>query len=62
MTGAMVRYMLDPLFKLLTGLPWWMVCGFAALIGWAVSRRWTLPLMAFLCWGWWGSSGCGIPR
>ena len=48
MTGAMVRYALDPLFKLLTGLPWWMVCGFAALIGWAVSRRWTLPLAAFL--------------
>lgn len=47
-TGAMVRYMLDPLFRLLTGVPWWMVCGFAALIGWAVSRRWTLPLMAFL--------------
>jgi glycine betaine/proline transport system permease protein len=48
MTGAMVHYALDPLFKLLTGLPWWMVCGFAALIGWAVSRRWTLPLAAFL--------------
>ena len=48
MTGAMVRYALDPLFNLLTGLPWWMVCGFAALIGWAVSRRWTLPLAAFL--------------
>ncbi len=48
MTGAMVRYALDPLFNLLTGLPWWMVCGFAAIIGWAVSRRWTLPVMAFL--------------
>lgn len=48
MTGIMVRYALDPLFKLLTGLPWWMVCGFGALIAWAVSRRWTLPLMAFL--------------
>ncbi len=48
LTGATIRYALDPLFKLLTGLPWWMVCGFAALIGWAVSRRWTLPLLAFL--------------
>jgi glycine betaine/proline transport system permease protein len=48
MTGAMVRWALDPLFKLLTGLPWWMVCGFAAAIGWVVSRRWTLPLAAFL--------------
>ena len=48
MTGAMVRWALDPLFKLLTGLPWWMVCGFAAAIGWVVSRRWTLPVAAFL--------------
>jgi glycine betaine/proline transport system permease protein len=48
MTGAMVRWALDPLYRLLTGIPWWMVCGFAALIGWAVSRRWTLPLAAFL--------------
>lgn len=49
MTDAMVKYALDPLRNLLTDIPWWMVCGFAALIAWVVSRRWTLPLMAFLC-------------
>jgi glycine betaine/proline transport system permease protein len=48
MTGAMVRWALDPLIKLLTGVPWWMVCAFAAAIGWVVSRRWTLLVAAFL--------------
>ncbi|MGE5227988.1 MAG: ABC transporter permease [Planctomycetaceae bacterium] len=48
-TDTMVRFALDPLRNLLWDLPWWMVCGFAALIGWLVSRRWTLPVMAFVC-------------
>ncbi len=50
-TTGMIRYLLDPLYKLLTNVPWWMVCGFAALIGWRVSRRWTLPVLAFVCIG-----------
>ncbi len=29
---------LEPLKDLLQGLPWWMVAGGAALIGWAASR------------------------
>jgi glycine betaine/proline transport system permease protein len=44
-----VKYALDPLKSLLTDLPWWMVCGFAALIGWRASRRWGLPVLAFAC-------------
>jgi glycine betaine/proline transport system permease protein len=48
-TDVTVRYALDPLKSLLTDLPWWMVCGFAALIGWRVSRRWGLTVLAFAC-------------
>lgn len=48
-TNVTVRYALDPLKSLLTDLPWWMVSGFAALIGWRVTRRWGLPVLAFAC-------------
>ncbi len=48
-TNVTVKYALDPLKSLLTDLPWWMVSGFAALIGWRVSRRWGLPVLAFAC-------------
>jgi glycine betaine/proline transport system permease protein len=48
-TDVTVKYALDPLKSLLTDLPWWMVGGFAALIGRRVSRRWGLPLLAFAC-------------
>ena len=48
-TNLTVKYALDPLKNLLTDLPWWMVSGFAALIGWRVSRRWGLPVLAFAC-------------
>ncbi len=48
-TNVTVKYALDPLKNLLTDLPWWMVSGFAALIGWRVSRRWGLPVLAFVC-------------
>jgi glycine betaine/proline transport system permease protein len=48
-TNVTVRYALDPLKNLLTDLPWWMVSGFAALIGWRVTRRWGLPVLAFAC-------------
>ena len=48
-TNVTVKYALDPLRSLLTDLPWWMVAGFAALIGWRVSRRWGLAVLAFVC-------------
>jgi glycine betaine/proline transport system permease protein len=48
-TNVTVKYALDPLKNLLTDLPWWIVSGFAALIGWRVSRRWGLPALAFVC-------------
>jgi glycine betaine/proline transport system permease protein len=48
-TNVTVKYALDPLKNLLTDLPWWMVSGFAALIGWRVSRRRGLPVLAFAC-------------
>jgi glycine betaine/proline transport system permease protein len=49
MSNAMARLALNPLEHVLTNLPWWMVCGAAALIAWAVSRRWTLTALAFSC-------------
>jgi len=48
-TNVTVKYALDPLRSLLTDVPWWMVAGFAALIGWRVSRRWGLTVLAFVC-------------
>ena len=48
-TNVTVKYALDPLRSLLTDLPWWMIAGFAALIGWRVSRRWGLAVLAFVC-------------
>jgi glycine betaine/proline transport system permease protein len=47
LSDALVLYALNPIRDLLVGVPWWMVCGFAAAIGWVAARRWTLPVMAF---------------
>jgi glycine betaine/proline transport system permease protein len=48
-TNVTVKYALDPLRSLLSDVPWWMVAGFAALIGWRASRRWGLAVLAFVC-------------
>ncbi len=52
-TGAisdgMIRYALDPIRDLLQGVPWWMVCGGAALLAWRVSRRVGLTVISFAC-------------
>ena len=48
-TDAAVKYGLDPLRSLLLGLPWWMVCGGAALAAWAASRSLALSIVSFLC-------------
>ncbi len=45
----LTHFILDPLRDTLTGVPWWMVCGGAALLAWQVSRRWRLALASFLC-------------
>jgi glycine betaine/proline transport system permease protein len=50
-TNVAVKYALDPLRTLLLGLPWWMVCGGAALAAWAVSRSLALSIVSFLCIG-----------
>jgi glycine betaine/proline transport system permease protein len=39
---------LEPLKDLLQGVPWWMVAGGAAVLGWAASRRLGLAIMAFV--------------
>lgn len=48
-SDATIRLGLDPIRDLLLGLPWWMVCGGAALLAWQVSRRMGLAIMSFLC-------------
>jgi glycine betaine/proline transport system permease protein len=48
-SDALITYALDPIRDLLLGVPWWMVCGGAAALAWAASRRFRLALMAFLC-------------
>ena len=50
-TNVAVKYALDPLRSLLLGLPWWMVCGGAALAAWAASRSLALSIVSFLCIG-----------
>jgi glycine betaine/proline transport system permease protein len=45
----MVIYALEPLRKLFTEIPWWMVCSGAALIAWQVSKRIGLSVVAFVC-------------
>jgi glycine betaine/proline transport system permease protein len=45
----MVIYALEPLRKLFTEIPWWMVCTGAALIAWQVSKRIGLAVVAFVC-------------
>jgi glycine betaine/proline transport system permease protein len=47
-TDVVVRFALDPLRSLLTGLPWWMVAGGAGLAAWAASRRIGLAIASFL--------------
>jgi len=47
-TDLGVNYALDPLRSLLLGLPWWMVCGGAAVAAWAASRRVGLAIASFL--------------
>ena len=42
---------LDPIRDLLLGVPWWMVAGAAALLGWRASRRFSLVITAFVCLG-----------
>ena len=49
LSDATVRYALDPIRDLLTGLPWWFICGGAALLAWSVSRRIGLALLSFAC-------------
>jgi glycine betaine/proline transport system permease protein len=44
----MVIYALEPLRKLFTEIPWWMVCSGAALIAWLVSKRIGLTVLAFV--------------
>ena len=48
-SNGIIRWGLEPLKDLLQGLPWWMVAGGAALIGWKASRRPGLPILAFAC-------------
>jgi glycine betaine/proline transport system permease protein len=48
-TDVSVRYGLDPLQKLLLGLPWWMVCLGAAAAAYAAARRIPLAIASFLC-------------
>ncbi len=44
-----IKVALDPLRDLLLGLPWWFICGGAAVAAWAASRRIGLAIMSFLC-------------
>jgi len=48
-SNGIIRWGLEPLKDLLQGLPWWMVAGGAALIGWRASRRFGLAVLAFAC-------------
>jgi len=48
-SDAIVVRGLEPLKDLLQGVPWWMVAGGAALLGWRASRRAGLVVMAFAC-------------
>lgn len=48
-SDATIIYGLDPLLKLLVGLPWWIVCGGVALLAWRVARRPGLAVTCFLC-------------
>jgi len=48
-SDVITKYLLDPLRDVLTGVPWWMVCGGAAILAWRVSRRWGLTISSFLC-------------
>ena len=48
-SDTLVTYALVPLNDLLIGVPWWYLAGAVALLGFVVSRRWTLALFAFSC-------------
>ncbi len=45
---GLIVWLLDPLEKLFTGVPWWMVAGSFALIGYRVSG-WRLAIGEFFC-------------
>ena len=45
---GIIIWLLDPLEDLLLGVPWWMVAGAFALIGWRISG-WRLALGVFAC-------------
>ncbi len=45
----LVLYALNPLRSLFTELPWWMICGGAALIAWQVAKRIGLAVLSFVC-------------
>jgi glycine betaine/proline transport system permease protein len=45
----LIKYALDPLLKLLTQEPWWMVAGLTALLAWKYTRRIGLPLVCVGC-------------
>jgi glycine betaine/proline transport system permease protein len=47
----LVTYALSPLNDLLIGVPWWFLAGAVALLGLAVSRRFSLALFTFACLG-----------
>ena len=49
LSDATVRYALDPIRELLTGLPWWFICGGAAVLAWSASRRIGLAVLSFVC-------------
>ena len=48
-SDTLVTYALVPLNDLLIGVPWWYLAGAVALLGFVVSRRWTLAVFAFSC-------------
>jgi glycine betaine/proline transport system permease protein len=48
-SDRIVWWGLDPLRDLLQGVPWWMVAGGAAALGWRASRRVGLAVVAFSC-------------
>ncbi|MFI5392486.1 MAG: ABC transporter permease [Myxococcota bacterium] len=48
-SNTLVTYALIPLNDLLIGVPWWYLAGAVALLGFVVSKRWTLALFAFCC-------------